>query len=153
MGGQPVVHLAAVPCRVLHVPGVAGGRDFLAAGGLGVQVKRQQVAVRGSRIGLIEDRPAIGKVERGRVVKAANAGQRAEVVVERAVLLHQHDDVLDVAQKARPRRVLCEARRTLGGISTEAAAAAALLAAYFSSLRLVVAATAGSSEMVGFIVA
>jgi hypothetical protein len=34
------------------------------------------------------------------VVEPADAAQRAEVVVEGTVLLHQHDDVLDVADGA-----------------------------------------------------
>jgi hypothetical protein len=35
-----------------------------------------------------------------RVAEPADAGQRAEVVVERAVLLHQQHNVLDVLQRA-----------------------------------------------------
>src|SRR4249919_1132438 len=34
---------------------------------------------------------------RARVVKAANTSHRAEVVVERPILLHQDNDVLDVS--------------------------------------------------------
>ena len=49
MGRQPVVHFAAVPGLVLHPPGMAGGGDFLRAGRAGVQMKRQQVAVRDFR--------------------------------------------------------------------------------------------------------
>ena len=37
---------------------------------------------------------------RVRVAETAHAAQRAEVVVEGAVLLHEHDDVLDVADRA-----------------------------------------------------
>ena len=40
-----------------------------------------------------------------RIAEPAHAAQHAEVVVEGAVLLHQHDDVLDVLQRAsRPVR-------------------------------------------------
>src|SRR5665213_403652 len=44
------------------------------------------------------------------------------------------------------------ARRTLGGISTEAAAAAAVPTAASKNLRLVLGATAGSGEPLGFII-
>ena len=57
--GQPVVHLAAVPGRVLHGPGVAGGGDLLRAGGAGVEMERQQVAAGVLRVGLMEDRLAV----------------------------------------------------------------------------------------------
>jgi hypothetical protein len=36
------------------------------------------------------------------IAEAAHAVQRAEVVIERAVLLHQHDDVLDVLDRSGP---------------------------------------------------
>jgi hypothetical protein len=55
---------------------------------------------------LIEDRvglPAHELAEDVRVGEAAHAGQRAEVVVERPVLLHQDHYVLDVAQAGGPR--------------------------------------------------
>jgi hypothetical protein len=38
--------------------------------------------------------------DRTGVVEAADASHRAEVVVERAVLLHEKDDVLDVVNRA-----------------------------------------------------
>jgi hypothetical protein len=40
-----------------------------------------------------------------RVAEAADAARRAEVVVERAVLLHQHDDVLDGVETAAAHRL------------------------------------------------
>src|SRR5215471_5577125 len=36
-------------------------------------------------------------VDRARIVEAADAAKRAEMMIERAVLLHQDDDMLDVA--------------------------------------------------------
>jgi hypothetical protein len=96
VGGQPVVHRAVVPGGVLHGPGVAGGRDGLGAGGVGVQVEGQRVAVRVGRVRLVEHRLAGAQRDRVRVGEAAHSGQRAEVVVEGPVLLHQDDDVLDV---------------------------------------------------------
>jgi hypothetical protein len=43
---------------------------------------------------------AAGKERGTRIAVAAHAAQRAEVVVERAVLLHEEDDVLDVVDGA-----------------------------------------------------
>ena len=57
--GQPLVHLAAVPGLVLHLPGVAGRRNFLGAARARVQMKRQQVAVGIDRVRLIKDRLAV----------------------------------------------------------------------------------------------
>ena len=52
--------------------------------------------------GLTEDRVAVGEDQRLPVVEAPHAVQRAEVVVEAAVLLHQDDDVLDVVDASVP---------------------------------------------------
>ena len=41
-----------------------------------------------------------------RILEAANARQRPKVMVERAILLHQHHDVLDVAERSAPGRLL-----------------------------------------------
>jgi hypothetical protein len=98
VGGQPLVHLPVVPGLVLDRPGVAGGGDGLGAGLAGVQVERQQVAVGVDAVGLVEHVAAGAQPQRARVVEAAHAGEGAEVVVEGAVLLHQQDHVLDVAQ-------------------------------------------------------
>jgi len=46
-----------------------------------------------------------------RIAEAADAAECAKVVVEGAVFLHEHDDVLDVAQTARP-AVRRDLRRT-----------------------------------------
>ena len=96
--GQPVVHLPAVPGRMLHRPGVAGRRLGLGARRPGVQVERQQVAVGVLRVGLVEHRLAVRQRDGLRVGEPPHVRQRAEVVVERAVLLHQDHHVLDVAQ-------------------------------------------------------
>ena len=44
-----------------------------------------------------------GSVDGARIAEAAHAPQRAEVVIERPVLLHQDDDVLDVRRWSRSR--------------------------------------------------
>lgn len=118
VGRQPLVHLAVVPGLVLHRPGVTGGRDGLRAGGVGVEVERKEVALRVHRVRLVEDAAPGVEFACVRVGETANAGQRAEVVVERPVLLHQHDDVFDVAQRAVLRRLggdgFLDARREEG---------------------------------------
>src|SRR5215831_6093286 len=61
-------------------------------------------------------------VDRPRIVEAAHAAKRAEMMVERPVLLHQDDDMLDIADRARAVigrncERLCDVRpeRTHGG--------------------------------------
>jgi hypothetical protein len=49
-------------------------------------------------VGLVPHRLAAGQRHRVPVAETAYPAQRSEVVVERPVLLHQDDDVLDVAQ-------------------------------------------------------
>ncbi len=41
-----------------------------------------------------------GSVATARIAVAAHAAQRAEVMIERAIFLHQEDDVLDVIDRA-----------------------------------------------------
>ncbi len=98
VGGQPVVQLAAVPGLVLHVVLVRRGRDLLGLGAVCVEVERQQIPVRIHRVRLVEHRSAGRQRDRVRIVEAGHSGQGPEVVVERAILLHQYDDVLDVAE-------------------------------------------------------
>jgi hypothetical protein len=77
------------------------GCSLVAAGGAAgrrVHVERQLVALRVLRVRLVPDRPAAGQGEHVRVAEAAHPRQAAEVVVERPVLLHEHDDVLDLRQ-------------------------------------------------------
>ena len=62
-----------------------------------VRAERQHVA---GAVRLVPDRLAGRQRDRPRIAEAAHAAQRAEVVVERAVLLHQDDDVLDVLDGA-----------------------------------------------------
>jgi hypothetical protein len=71
--------------------------QLLGVGRQGVQAERQDVAVGIDGVGLAEDRAAV-RPARGGIVEAAHAAQRAEIVVEGAVLLHQDDDVVDVAE-------------------------------------------------------
>ena len=71
-------------------------------------------------------------------------------MVERAVLLHQQHDMLDVANRARPRR-LASARRTLGGRKEDAKAAAASRAVFPNSRRRVIFVESGVLDISGLI--
>ena len=83
---------------MLHRPGMTGGRNFLSTGGSRVQMKRQEVSVRVQIVGLIKNRLSVGELQGLRIIKSAYARHGAEVVVERTIFLHQHDDMLYVAQ-------------------------------------------------------
>ncbi len=93
------------------VPGVhrvdeAEGRGALLvrAGVRGVHRERQQVALGTRRVGLVEQRAPVDAPYGGPVAEPADPRKRAEVVVERAVLLHEHHDVLDVRELSGPGR-------------------------------------------------
>ena len=103
LGLHPPVHRAVVPGQVLGRPGVVGAGRGLRAGGPGVEVERGQVALGVARVRLPEHRAAARQHDRGRVGEAPDAGHRAEVMVEAAILLHRDDDVLDVAERAAGR--------------------------------------------------
>ena len=102
-GRHPLVVQATVPCRVRGVPVVRQILQELQAEIRRARTERQHVArVSGDAFGerLIPHRVAGGECDGARVAKAAHAAQRAEVVVECAVFLHQDDDVLDVLDAA-----------------------------------------------------
>ena len=94
--GHPLVVAPAVPGRMPVVPAVRRvGQEHLAdVRHLGPERQEYVVAVR-----LVPDRVAGGQRHRTGVAEAAYPAQRAEVVVERPVLLHQEDDVLDVLDR------------------------------------------------------
>ena len=104
---EPVVHLAVVPGCMLRGPGVAGARDFLCVGLFRVEVKRQQISVGVVLIWLMEDGFAMAKFHGGGIVESTHSGERAEIVIERPVFLHEQHDVFDVAQRAARRRCAC----------------------------------------------
>ena len=109
LGRDPVVHLAAVPGLVLRRPAVVERAvalgERLAAGspppGAGVAELPRVLPARA--VGLVEDAVAAGQLDRGAVAEAAHPLQRAEVVVEGAVFLHQDHDVLHVGDGAGAR--------------------------------------------------
>ncbi len=109
LGLGPVRHAPVVPCLLCIRPGVGrafhphvaevrsgiqrkGGDGALSAG-VGLQPQAARAVATGQR-------RCRGNET---VTEATHARQRAEVVVERAVLLHEHHDVLQVLQAARAR--------------------------------------------------
>lgn len=99
MSSHPVVHLPVVPRVVLHRPGVTGRGDLLHAVRRGVEVEGQQVTVGVLRVGLMEDGFTCREGDGGRVVKAPDTGQGAEVMIEGPVLHHEDHHVLDVPER------------------------------------------------------
>lgn len=96
--GDRAVGEAVVP-GLHRVHEAEGGRALLVGAGVrGVHREGQQVALLAARVGLVEHRAPVDPAHRRPVAEAADARQGAEVVVERAVLLHQHHDVLDVRE-------------------------------------------------------
>lgn len=105
--GDPLVVVAVVPGEVTAAPAVVGtGLEF--CGVFGIEVEGQDVL--GIRVkatvliavcfdggyGLIPDRLTVGLELGAGIIESANSAERAEVVVEGTILLHEDDDVLDV---------------------------------------------------------
>lgn len=94
VSADPVTRL--IVHRVLgepHVAGIDGGRR---AGDSRVEVEGQEATIRMPRVGLVQDRAAAcGVMRSGRVVEAQHTRKGAEVAIERPVLLHEDDHVLD----------------------------------------------------------
>jgi hypothetical protein len=66
-----------------------------------VEMERQHVSIVALAVGLMEDGVSVEKDTRARIAVATNARDRAEVVIERSILLHQDHDVLDVGELRR----------------------------------------------------
>src|SRR5262249_52613105 len=64
----------------------------------GVRMEGQQVS---ALLRLVKDGVSGGKDDRARIAESAHSPQRAEVMIERAVFLHEEDDVLDVGDGSR----------------------------------------------------
>ena len=95
----------------------------------------QHVAVGIRRVGLMPDALARGQLDRARVAEAAHAAQRAEIVIEGAVLLHHEDDVLDVVDGAGA--VVGRNREARAMLAGNAAVAAAVVKSFKNSRRSV----------------
>ena len=108
LGRRPEAHAAVVPGLLGVGPGVRRAGDAHGLEGRArVQAERQHGA-RAAVSAVVVLRPdaaafvfgAGGNRNGEAVAEAAHAGQAAEIVVERAVLLHEDHDVFDVAQRA-----------------------------------------------------
>ncbi len=96
LGRHPLVVLGVVERLVAAGPVVVEVLDELHAQVVHLRAEREDLLAGGVR--LVPDRLSARKGDRAWVAEAAHALHRAEVVVERTVLLHQHDDVLDVLE-------------------------------------------------------
>ncbi len=63
-------------------------------------MERQNIAVRIAWVRLFPHRIAVRQRDRHPVVETPHAAQRAVVVIERAVFLHEYDNVLNVVDRA-----------------------------------------------------
>lgn len=64
-----------------------------------IEMKRQHTAA--SRVRLLPDRCAVWQADGTWIVKAAYPGQGAKVMIERAVFLHEDDDMANIGQRSR----------------------------------------------------
>ncbi len=107
VGGHEGAVGALVPTHVLPGPAVVEVLRALADARLRIEVEREERLVATTRPGLRE----VPQRASGVVVEAAHPAQRSVVVVERPVLLHQEDDVLNGTEvrsrRPGPRRGLC----------------------------------------------
>jgi len=97
LGRDPLVIKTVIESVVSAVPAVVQILQEGQAGVSDVRMERQNVL---AASWLVEDAFAGRKRDRMGVAVTAYAAHRPEIVVERAVLLHQHHDVLHVADRA-----------------------------------------------------
>ncbi len=103
LGGHPVVVLALVEGALATRPVVVEALEELHAEVVGRRAEGQRLLAR--VVGLVPDGLAAGQGHRARVAEAPDTAQRAVVVVEGTVLLHQDHDVLDIGDgSGRPLR-------------------------------------------------
>ena len=98
MSRQPAIHFSPIPRLMLDQPGMAGGRNFLGIGRSGVQMERKEITVGMFSVGLIKDGSPVRELQGVRIIKTTHSRHCAKIVVERAVLLHEQNDMLDVLQ-------------------------------------------------------
>ena len=94
---DPLIVFAAVPCRVRVRPAVRRVFEELQPELGRSRMKRQEIA---TAVGLIPHGPSRGEDDRPRVAISPHAAKGAEVMIERAILLRENDDVLDVLDGA-----------------------------------------------------
>ena len=95
-GFNPVVIVAAVPGSVRIRPVVRQVADELVSKKGLWRTERQQ---RVSAVRLLEYRVTRRQSHRARIIEAAHPAQRSQIMIERAILLHQHHDVLHVLDR------------------------------------------------------
>ena len=100
---EPAVVPAVIARERLVDPAVRQAADPRRLCVLDVQAERRVGFARGIR--LEPDRIAVRQRDRARIVEAAHAAQRAVAVIERAVLLHEDDDMLRVEKGAARRGI------------------------------------------------
>jgi hypothetical protein len=98
LGRYPLIVFAIVPGAMGRGPVVGKVFKELQPERSSGRMKGQSITAVG--IGLIKDRIAGRQSNGSRIGKAAHTIQRTEVMIERPVLLHQDDDVLDVRDAA-----------------------------------------------------
>jgi hypothetical protein len=96
----PLVITAVIDRVVRRVPRVVEIADALGAGRERVQMKRQHRFRRIFLRGLEPDRLAVGQRDWEAVVISAHAAHMTHVVIERTVLLHEHNNVFDVVDRS-----------------------------------------------------
>ena len=95
---HPLVILAPVQGIMRCVPVVRQVFEKLQTKARRSGMKRHHVSTR--TCGLLPHRVAVRKLDGARISIAAHTAQRAKVVVESAILLHQDHDVLDIGEAA-----------------------------------------------------
>ena len=132
--GHELVHRAAVPAFVQRGPLVRDVVDALAAV-VRVEVERQQMAAVGFAGGtgerLVEDRfsASVGERQGFAITEAANAAVGAEVAVERAVLVDEDHDMLDVGERPHAAGAASTCSSTFAGAASDSKVASAPAAA------------------------
>src|ERR1700753_3827433 len=86
-----------IPCRLRVSKSVGGGRNSKSARHSGVEMEGWNLPF---AIGLKPNGSAAGKWNRMAIGKAADTAKRSKVVIERAILLHQYDNVLNVRNRS-----------------------------------------------------
>ena len=108
--------------HVARIPIVVQARHHRKAAALGVKPERCDDAP--VPVWLLPHRIAIRQPDGTRIVETAHAVQRAEVVIERAIFLHQDHHVLDVVD--RPCAVIRSCGQRLGEGRSKSSPAAAV---------------------------
>ena len=96
---HPLVVFSPIPCAMPVSPAMREVCQELQSevGPCRLRMERQDLAV---SVGLMPHRLARGQHHRSRIAKSPHSAQAAEVMIERAVLLREDDDMFDVSDRA-----------------------------------------------------